>query len=136
MRFCSSICWDAHLGYVTHRSETYAIETKSPAFESAKILVENSERAPVRKIVGEMRSSENSGNANFDKPIAFQANGIQTDCLVVVSKVKKLVSDQADFNTSQCCIDRLTKKVIEECLKGIKKAELAGRKTVMGRDIE
>ncbi|MCB0352512.1 MAG: hypothetical protein KDD64_03280 [Bdellovibrionales bacterium] len=60
---------------------------------------------------------------------------MESDTLVVVSKVKKLIKDQSDYNTSQCCIDALTKKVIEECLKGIEKAHEAGRKTVMGRDI-
>lgn len=136
MRFCSTSCWDAHLGYVTHRSETYAIETKAPAVVPLAQEVETPQRTPIRKIVNTSNVTTTELQASSEKPVAFQADAMKTDCLVVVSKVKKLVSEKSNFNTSQCCIDRLTKKVIEECLKGIKKAELAGRKTVMGRDIE
>ncbi len=59
----------------------------------------------------------------------------KTDTLVVVSKVKKFIKDQSDMNTSQCCIERLTEKVVYEALKGIDQARASGRKTVMGRDI-
>ena len=58
----------------------------------------------------------------------------KTDTLVVVSKVKDLIREQSEFNTSQCCIDALTEKVVRECLNAIEKAKAAGRKTVMGRD--
>lgn len=61
---------------------------------------------------------------------------IQTDTLVVVSKVKQLIKEQSGFNVSQCAINALTEKVIQECLKGIDEAGQAGRKTVMGRNIE
>lgn len=64
-----------------------------------------------------------------------ESQQIESDILVVVSKVKKLIRDQSDFNTSQCAIEALTKKVIEECLRGIERAHEAGRKTVMGRDL-
>ncbi len=137
MRFCSVTCWDAHLGYVNHRSEVYAEENKSPTAESMNFPESGSQREPVRKIVADIKATDLlTTEVKVNHPVALQANDIKSDTLVVVSKVKKIISDQSDFNTSQCCIDRLTKKVIEECLKGIKKAELAGRKTVMGRDIE
>jgi histone H3/H4 len=93
-------------------------------------------RAPVRKIVGSSsKVSSGGGESSASTPLALQASKISTDTLVVVSKVKKLIKDQSGMNTSQCCIDRITKKVIEECLKGIEKANEAERKTVMGRDI-
>ncbi|MBF0103847.1 MAG: hypothetical protein HQM16_00855 [Deltaproteobacteria bacterium] len=60
---------------------------------------------------------------------------IKTDTLVVVSKVKQLIKDQSGFNTSTCCIDALTQKVVDECLKAMEHATAAGRKTVMGRDV-
>lgn len=59
----------------------------------------------------------------------------KTETLVVVSKVKQFIKDQSGMNTSQCCIDRLTEKVVYEALKGIEEARASGRKTVMGRDI-
>ncbi|MCO6432259.1 MAG: hypothetical protein J5J00_15505 [Deltaproteobacteria bacterium] len=57
------------------------------------------------------------------------------ETLVVVSKVKKLVRSRAGLNTSQCCIDALTRKVVEAINGGIESARKSGRKTVMGRDI-
>ena len=59
----------------------------------------------------------------------------QTDTLIVVSKVKKLIREQSGFNTSEDCVQALTRKVVEECLKGIEHTKAAGRKTVMARDI-
>ena len=56
--------------------------------------------------------------------------------LVVVSKVKKLIRERSSLNTSQCAIDALTQKVVNECSKAIEHAKTAGRKTVMGRDFE
>lgn len=75
-----------------------------------------------------------------NKTIVFRAptpaDQIKTDTLVVVSKVKQLVREQSDFNSSQCFIDALTRKVVEASLKGIERAKVAGRKTVMGRDLD
>jgi histone H3/H4 len=50
--------------------------------------------------------------------------------------VKKLVRDLSDYNTSQCAIDALTEKVVQECKKAIEGARASGRKTIMGRDFE
>lgn len=61
--------------------------------------------------------------------------GAKTDTLVVVSKVKKAIREQSGLNTSQCCIDALTRRIADELTKGIENAKNAGRKTVMGRDI-
>lgn len=63
------------------------------------------------------------------------AKGMETETLVVVSKVKKFIKEQAGLNTSQCYVDALTTKVVAMSLEGIAKAKQAGRKTVMGRDI-
>jgi histone H3/H4 len=59
---------------------------------------------------------------------------MEIDTLVVVSKIKKLIREQAAFNTSQCAIEALTQKIVLECLKAIEHAKEDGRKTVMGRD--
>lgn len=57
------------------------------------------------------------------------------ETLVVVSKVKKVIREKSGLNTSQCCIDALTRRITDEILKGVENAKTAGRKTVMGRDI-
>ncbi|MBX7143974.1 MAG: hypothetical protein K1X79_05945 [Oligoflexia bacterium] len=62
-------------------------------------------------------------------------NASDTETLVVVSKVKKYIRAQSGLNTSQCCIDALTKKIVDLCTQAITNARNDGRKTVMGRDI-
>ena len=69
------------------------------------------------------------------KTIRPEPSSEEIDTLVVVSKIKKLIRDLSDFNTSQCCIDALTDKIIEHCRQAIVNARSAGRKTVMGRDV-
>lgn len=63
------------------------------------------------------------------------SNAGDVETLVVVSKVKKFIRAQSGLNTSQCCIDSLTKKIVDLCNQAIANARNDGRKTVMGRDI-
>lgn len=79
------------------------------------------EREPVKKVV----------DSHADQSIESES----AETLVVVSKVKRMIRDTAGMNTSQCCIDALTKKINDECRQAIERAKTAGRKTVMGRDI-
>ena len=57
------------------------------------------------------------------------------DILVVTSKVKKLIKEKGQMNTSAETIDVLSKAIEQLCLKGIESAKADGRKTVMARDI-
>ncbi len=138
-QFCSVQCWDSHLGFANHR-EAWALEKKSPtksefrSFSETESLSSSSSstRAAKRTIIDNLNNtSPTSPNSQAKK-----ASSIKTDTLVVVSKVKKLIKDQSGFNTSQCCIDALTKKVIEEVLKAIEESRKLERKTVMGRDVK
>ncbi|MDC0358950.1 hypothetical protein OAO01_09045 [Oligoflexia bacterium] len=125
--FCSVQCWDAHLGFARHR-EAWAEERTAPSQEQhAAATPVDKTRAPVRKIM----------SANVDGEVPPRAKNIsaQSETLVVVTKVKKVVKELSGFSTSQCCIDALSQKVVEECKKGIEKAKKVDRKTVMGRDI-
>ena len=58
------------------------------------------------------------------------------DVLVVAAKVKKLIRDKSDFNTSAEAIEVLSKRVEALCEAAIEKARADGRKTVKGRDLE
>lgn len=57
------------------------------------------------------------------------------DVLVVTSKVKKLIKEKGNMNTSSETVDILSKAIEQLCLKGIDSAKADGRKTVMARDI-
>lgn len=56
------------------------------------------------------------------------------DALVVASKVKKMIKELADMNTSSQVIEQLTLRVERVCLDAIKNAVNDKRKTVMDRD--
>lgn len=125
-KFCSIDCWDAHLGNARHR-EAWAEEALAPKTASPLTTPTNPapSPAPIRKIYEPKIAETSSTNI---------PNNLET--LVVVSKVKQFINQQSDFNTSQCCIDALSKKVAEIALQAIKSARNAGRKTVMGRDVD
>ena len=57
------------------------------------------------------------------------------EVLVVTSKVKKIIKEKGEMNTSAETIDMLSKAVERLCAKGIEAAKADGRKTVMARDI-
>jgi len=125
--FCSVPCWDEHRAVFGHRS-AWAEEERSPATGNG---VAAGERAPKRTVVSSPSSAPANGHS-----VARSASSVSYDTLVVVSKVKKLVRDLSDYNTSQCAIDALTEKVVSECKRAIGSARASGRKTIMGRDFE
>ena len=53
------------------------------------------------------------------------------EVLVVASKIKKLIKEKGDCNTSSSTMEALS----ERLHKGIENAKADGRKTVMDRDI-
>ena len=57
------------------------------------------------------------------------------DVLVVTSKVKKLIKEKGQMNTSAETVDVLSQAIERLCQKGIDSAKADGRKTVMARDI-
>jgi histone H3/H4 len=54
--------------------------------------------------------------------------------LVVISKVKKLIKEKADFNTSAAFFEPLNTDIEKSCLEAAAHAQKLGRKTVMGKD--
>ena len=123
--FCSVPCWDEHRAVFGHRS-AWAEEQTSPKSEGAKV----GERSPRRTVVS-LTSAANPAKSQIPSSLS---RDISYDTLVVVSKVKKLIRDLSEFNTSQCAIDVLTERVVEECRQAVEVARSSGRKTVMGRD--
>lgn len=60
---------------------------------------------------------------------------MSVDVLVVTSKVKKLIKEKGEMNTSAATVEILSRAVEKLCMKGIESAKADGRKTVMDRDI-
>jgi histone H3/H4 len=54
--------------------------------------------------------------------------------LIVISKVKKFIKDQSEFNTSSGFFEPLNNDVVKSCKDAIAHAQKLGRKTVMGKD--
>lgn len=64
----------------------------------------------------------------------YVENSDVSEALVVASKVKKMIKDEAALSTSAQAIDQLTVRVQAGCLKAIENAKADKRKTVMDRD--
>lgn len=58
------------------------------------------------------------------------------EALVVASKVKKLIKEEAGLSTSSQAMDQLTVRIQTICLKSVENAAKDKRKTVMDRDFE
>lgn len=58
-----------------------------------------------------------------------------SDVLVVTSKVKAFIKDQAQMNTSGNVPNELSERIRQLCQKAIENAKADGRKTVMDRDV-
>ncbi|OGQ08989.1 MAG: hypothetical protein A3G32_09095 [Deltaproteobacteria bacterium RIFCSPLOWO2_12_FULL_40_28] len=57
------------------------------------------------------------------------------EVLVVASKIKKLIKEKGDCNTSSSTMEALSERLHKLIEKGIENAKADGRKTVMDRDI-
>lgn len=57
-----------------------------------------------------------------------------SEVLVVASKIKKLIKDKGEMNTSGSVMEVLSKIIERECLRAIEAAKSDKRKTVMDRD--
>jgi hypothetical protein len=113
--FCSVPCWDAHVPIERHRGDDVAaIEKRAPRTAEA-----DPEAATKRRII--VDSNESSK--------------IEEEILVVVSKVKKYITEKSGMNTSAGVMDVLTTRVQRICDRAIEEARKQGRKTVMDRDI-
>jgi histone H3/H4 len=69
------------------------------------------------------------------KPIPFN-DPLESEILVVVSKLKAYIRARSEMNTSDSVMETLSDLVRRLCDDAIDKARAAGRKTVMDRDFE
>jgi histone H3/H4 len=58
------------------------------------------------------------------------------EVLVVVSKLKKYIKEEAEMNTSNNVPEVLSQRVKQMCRQAIDNAKADGRKTIMDRDFQ
>jgi hypothetical protein len=124
--FCSVSCWDAHVPGARHR-DAWAEPTRAPlaaADDSDGTPDAKREAGPAeRRIVG-------------PRSVAEPTPSDSDEILVVVSKVKKYISDTAEMNTSSQGMSVLSAHLRRVCDAAVSVARQDGRKTVLDRDFE
>ena len=120
--FCSTDCWDAHLGFVNHR-ESWAEERTAPDSAAQATASAKSQRAPRRAIVRDL-----APNLGSDAP--------SEEVLIVASKLKNYIRARSGMNTSDRVMAVLSDQVRRLADRAIEKARRAERKTVLDRDFQ
>ena len=115
LAFCTTECWDAHLGFVNHR-ESWAVEERAPTQAEAEVP-----STPRRR-------SARSTAADASTP--------PKEVLIVASKLKAYIRERAGFNTSDRVLAPLSDAVRRLADRAIENARRAERKTVLDRDFE
>lgn len=119
--FCSMACWDAHVPTMNHRSGVWATEERAP-----NQVVTAESTAPTRPAAPpepERRLARPAGAPSEPEAV-----------LIIASRLKEFIKDEADFNTSAEVMDALSDMVREATRDAIRQARAAGRRTVMARD--
>ena len=116
--FCSVDCWDEHVPVMNHKN-AWAEENRAPAQSQTS----TEQAQPVRRIV----SSPSVGAPVSSSPM-------DTEILIVASKLKQYVKDKYDLSTSANVMDALSREVRRITDQAAKKAMAEGRKTLMDRD--
>ena len=141
--FCSVECWDAHLPIMNHR-EAWAEERTAPAATAspAAPAAAASPAAPAADAAPDSSTAaaaKPAGTRRFvrNNSVSLAPNTKHSDeVLVVASKVKSFVKEQADMNTSASVMQALSLLVRRHCAAAIEKARAEGRKTLMDRDFD
>lgn len=116
--FCSVDCWDQHVPVMNHKN-AWAEENRSPA------KAEAASDHPVRRIV------------SYPAPVSSSSakeSPMETEILIVASKLKQYVKDKHDLSTSANVMEALSREVRRLTDRASEKAKAEGRKTLMDRD--
>ena len=116
--FCSVDCWEEHVPVLNHKN-AWAEEERSPAQAQAPSQASQ----PVRRIIV---PSHSAGPG--------PASPMDTEILIVASKLKQYVKDKYDLSTSANVMEALSREVRRLTDQAAKKAIADGRKTLMDRD--
>ncbi len=160
LAFCSVSCWEVHLPVANHR-EAWAVEEKAPRSgsyvedtnrESARASRPAATRTsptrpaaaskpsrpskpavePVGRSAGSIEPQRTPAKA---PPSERQADAVEKEILIIVSRMKDYIRWKSGFNTSDRAAAPLSEIVRKACNEAIETAERDGRKTVLDRDV-
>jgi hypothetical protein len=160
--FCSVPCWDSHVATLRHRdawaedkiAPTQAVWERELASEprepprpppvaprSAAPVVRTPAAvppppagAPVRRVVGDPPASIAPPAAAGSAAVHLN-DIVDSDMLIVVSKLKKYIKDRSGMNCSDAVADVLSDHIRNLCDDSIRAAGRDERKTVLDRDV-
>jgi len=138
--FCTVFCWERHLPGAKHR-DAYAIEKLSPSLEIYKneLILEakiNNPSSSLSTVSSSFAPSTSTTVSRPNPPSVVNNIALETEVLVVVSKMKNYIQAKADMNTSGDVSEILSHMIRRACDEAILNAKQAGRKTVMARDFK
>ncbi len=112
--FCHANCWSLHNDIMNHKNAG-AIEETAPIGAPRRILI-------------------NPSSKNETAPSSSASTSVDTEILIVASKLKQYVKEKFDLSTSANVMEKLTQIVKEATDKASRNARQEGRKTLMDRD--
>jgi len=158
--FCTTECWDMHLGFVNHR-ESWAVEKRAPSREAAAAeeraqrtsppqTRESRPAAAPRAAAPRAPSAPSAsagstvvrraGSTSVTPSAAANDDGMETDVpkeiLIVASKLKAYVKARSGMNTSDRAMAKLSDEVRKIADRAIRSARAVERKTVLDRDFD
>ncbi len=128
LAFCTTDCWDAHLGLVNHR-ESWAIDKRAPA-EAATVEARPPTARPKRPPRRIIASSPVAAAAGLE------VEGLPREVLVVASKLKAYIRARSGMSTADRVMQILSDEVRKLADRAIQNARRAERKTVLDRDFD
>jgi len=162
--FDSVHCWERHLPGARHK-DAAAVEAKAPTYEQWKAELGPDATAPgvsaasgtsaasftspagSKPLTAEEQAAAVAAARSPQRVIVKPAtptsgnrpaykDALESEILVVVSKLKNYIKERADMNTSDSVVQLLSDRLRRLCDDAIDKARSEGRKTVMDRDFE
>lgn len=123
------------IGSLMGSAGSSAAATSSAPSASSNQSSASNERAPQRMIVKSPTSSASNSASGFAAK-APPKDALESEILIVVSKLKNYIRERSEMNTSDSVAEVLSNRVRRLCDRAIEKARADGRKTVMDRDFE
>jgi len=135
LAFCSTNCWDAHLGFVNHR-ESWAEERKAPLTLDPAATAAPPRPAAAAPDRTPRRVIASAPPPAAPRPAAPAVRPEERDILIVASKLKAYIREHSEMNTSDRVFEVLSDEVRRLADRAIEEARRNERKTVLDRDFE